>query len=167
MTDYALITDSNDRHRTFVIVVAVLLVAVGAFQALATGGRLLITPWTMGEYVAAPYILHEIGSLAFMVAAVVIGFRLLNQHRSALREAIVLLWAYMLWIGISVVVGLGAFLWSAVMMNSLDMEPLESVFDSGLAYTLFGTVSGIAYCVVLGWIAKRLSRPVVKHAYQQ
>lgn len=169
MPDIPLHTDSNNRHCTFIIVVAWFFTLLGACEALQTLGRLIVSYWTLTySSLGGLYALAQAVELLFSVAAAVIGLGMLNQRATALRNGVVLLWLYLFWT-------VGAIAWGVVefarqakqmaAMTSTASDMAEEAFQSGLAYLIYANVTAIVTCVVCVWLAQRLSRPIIKTAY--
>ena len=170
MFDFPLQTNSNDKHRTFVIVVAWFFTLLGASDALQNFGG--ATFWFLKRSYSGLANIYTLGLAAeflFSVAAVVIGLGMLNQRATALRNAIVLLWLYLFWTMASIAWGIIEFVRQAEMMArtaSTASDLGEGAFPlSGMGYLVYGSVKAVVACVICVWLARRLSRPVIKAAY--
>jgi hypothetical protein len=169
MPEFPLHTDSNDRHRTFIIVVAWFFTLLGATNALKALGQLIMSHWTLAYSTLriAHAVVHA-SELLFSVAAVIVGLGMLNQRATALRNAVVLLWLYFFWaVG---VIGWGVikFVQQAPLRASLASEASDvahKASQSGIAYFVYANVTAVVSCVICVWLARRLSLPIIKATY--
>jgi hypothetical protein len=150
-------------------VVAWFFTLLGAWRALKTLGRLIISYWTLTpSSLGIAYALAQIAELLFSVAAVIVGLGMLNQRATALRNAVFLLWLYLYWSIGAILWGIIEFAKQAALMASLSSgasEIVQQSYGSGLAYLAYGTSFSILTCVVCFWLARRLSLPIIKIVY--
>jgi hypothetical protein len=169
MPDFPLHTDSNGRHRTFIIVAAWFFTMLGAWHALKTAGRLIISYWTVTYgSLGIVYAVGQFAELLFAIAAVIVGLGMLNQRTTALRNGIFLLWFYFYWTVAGIVWGIIEFAKQAAILASLtsgQSEIVQKSNASALAYFAYGTIFSVLSCVVCFWLARRLSLPVIKAVY--
>jgi hypothetical protein len=170
MSRFPLHRESNDRHQTFVIVVAWFFTLLGAATSLKIIGQLIIAFCTKSfDYIMSTYTFVLEVELLFSTTAFIIGLGMLNRRANALRNSIVALWLYLLWHAGALTFGLIKVWLETTRMErvALDMpELVQGSFRSGQAYMIYGTIGSALTIAVCYWQARRLSLPIVKNAYE-
>ena len=150
-------TDSE--MQAFVTVVAWLLVVIGAFIGLESFlGFIVWTFFFPGEKLLVEMSLTSAVPLAFSVGAVLFGYGMTYRQEKALGRTVVLLWAVVLWL----VVG---FVWEvANLVSGPDHPPWSERFDLAMLISHF--IYQIVVTIACAWLARRLSSPSIKQAYE-
>ena len=101
-------------------------------------------------------------SLLLGIGALLCGIGMLNRREKALGRSIVFLWTYVAWL----VIG---FVWSVseLIMESIESSGRASNFLAeterfGVASTISSLIVSIITCLACIWLARRLSRPLIK-----
>jgi len=164
-----LLSQSEDESQTFITVVAWLFVVIGAYAALLAFQQLVI--WTFFWPTDSPVIEMSLSSatlLLFDTGAVLCGIGMLNRREKALRNSVVLLWAYVAWMALGFVWGIAELTmeWSESSGRSPEASDYHARSDSyDMAWTISDIVLAIVVLVACVWLARRLSSPLIKNAY--
>ena len=161
-----MLRESRGEPQTFITVAAWLFVVIGAYDALVSFQQLIL--WIFFFSPGSPPISMTFissVSLLFGIGALLCGIGMLNRREKALGRSIVFLWTYVAWL----VIG---FVWSVseLIMESIESSGRASNFLAeterfGVASTISWLIVSIITCLACIWLARRLSRPLIKTAY--
>ena len=164
-----MLSRSEDECQTFITVAAWLFVVIGAYAALDSFLQLVI--WTFFFPSDSPPIelsLISAVSLLFGIGAVLCGIGMLNRREEALTRSVALLWAYVAWIVFGFVWSIAELIIERIESSDRASEISDFHAESELydmALTISNFIFSIVVIVACAWLARRLSRPLIKTAY--